>query len=70
LTRPKIGSIIRFHNFHVGELVFVIDILSTHEDDTRIKGLWITRGVVDNLIACGNPATCKKCWYSTWEYVS
>jgi len=70
LTRPRIGSIIKYHNFHKGEMFFVFDIVEEEKQDTRIKAVWVSTGYVDEMLACTEPASCKRCWYSTWEYVS
>jgi hypothetical protein len=69
LTRPKIGSIIRFHNYQKKEMFFVLDVLDETKGDTKIKTVTIGTGKTDELITCTESATCKTCWYSTWEFV-
>jgi hypothetical protein len=69
LTRPKIGSIIRYNNWHNRESFFVLGIVKESEIDTRIRVIWIGKGIVDETIACAYPTSCDKCWYSTWYYV-
>ncbi len=69
MTRPKIGSIIRYHNYLKSEMFFVLDILNETERDTSIKVVLVSTGKVDDLVACARPTTCKQCWYSTWDFV-
>lgn len=69
MTRPKIGSIIRYNNWHSRESFFVLGTVMESELDTRVRVIWISNGRVDETIACTNPTSCDKCWYSTWYYV-
>ena len=69
LTRPKIGSIIKYNNWHKEEMFFVLDILQKNNGDTKIKTVTVGTGKTDELIACTESLSCKTCWYSTWYYV-